>query len=572
MHSRNLDLTEQFRRTVIRMRRLVTIGVSVAIATLGVQPAMADTSTTTWGSATNLSTVGYDVTFPVVAVSGDASRAVALFTHDQGASSAQTLASTYSATGWEQHAVGATAWPIGNQRVVMSADGSKAVGVQNAGTINGFAVITSTLWDGQSWSAPIVRTATNSNADGPALAGSDTLSAGTLAYLSGPLASRVVNYIRWSGGTWTSPTPLSGAGAFAPSIDVSADGSQTVLTWRLVLLGQSYIQTRTLNNNATSAVSTIASGVSEVEPRVSASADGSTAFVVWLEPSGPNRLIRSSRLSGGTWSPPVTVSTAGPSAGPPRILTSADGSRATAAWVDGNAIRSATWQGAWSGAATVADEGNTLGGLEIAGSADASVVTAVWSGLQDTFWRVRSSTRAADQWSAPVTLSKPSTNGLAANIDSSADGLTTFAVWHEGISGQPKTVRSARASTSIVPGPNPDPTTPVVPDPEPAKTTISGWPKRIQAKKRKVTVKASVTPGLSRQVVLQSKKCRKKKCPWRTGKSKNAGPQATATVRFKIKAVPGRRYRLSVPATSTATAAEGRAAKVVAVREAARRS
>jgi hypothetical protein len=567
MHSRKLDLTEQFGRTVIRMMRLVTIGVSAAIATLAIQPATADMSSTTWGPATNLSTVGYDVTFPAVATSDDASRAVSLFTHDLGSSSGQTLASSYSDGGWEQHAVGVPAWPIGNQRVAMSADGAGAIGVQNAGTVNGYAVIASTVWDGDSWSGPIIRTATNANADGPALAGSDTMSSGTMAYLSGPLGSRTLNFVRWSGGTWTSPSPLSGSGAFPPSIDVSGDGARTVLAWRQVVLGQSFIQTRTLNNTTASATSVIASGVNEVEPRVSASTDGLTAFVVWLEPSGANRLIRSSRLSGGTWSPPVTVSTAGPSAGPPRILTSADGSRAVAAWVDGNTVRSATWQGSWGAADTVFDEGTTVSGLEIAGSQDVSVVTAIWTGLLDSFWRIRSSTKAAGVWSPPATLSKALTNGVGANIDSSADGLKTVAVWHEGISGQPKTVRSARATTSVTPDPKPDPTTPAVPDPAPpATTTISGWPKRIQAKKRKVTVKASVTPGLSRQVLLQSKKCQKRKCRWRTVKSKNTGPQATATVRFTMKAVPGRRYRLSVPATSTATAAEGRAAKVVAAK------
>lgn len=204
--------------------------------------------------------------------------------------------------------------------------------------------------------------------------------------------------------SWAAEQKLSGINGRFPqdaSIELSSDGSKATGAWQLSGSGQALIQTAsaTLTGNSANWESSphdlVTSNFSTSSPRLGLSADGKNATMVWSRDTGnfpQNPLIESASaaISGknGDWSSAQTLTGAGSFGADPTVGVSADGSQATAVWIDrannkiiGNSAnidgREATW-------GTVTNEvGSTDGTYTPPGigvSADGSRATAVFAG------------------------------------------------------------------------------------------------------------------------------------------------------------------------------------------------
>ncbi|MCO5315238.1 MAG: hypothetical protein M9938_03625 [Solirubrobacterales bacterium] len=134
------------------------------------------------------------------------------------------------------------------------------------------------------------------------------------------------------------PVDLSAPGqsAYSPQIGIAPDGTATVVWYRSN--GTSYIvqaSTRPAGGSFPVPVDLSAPGQSAFSPQIGIAPDG-TATVVWYRSNGTSYIVQAStRIPGGTFSPPVGLSAPGQSAYNLRVVSGRDGS-ATAVWSRSN--------------------------------------------------------------------------------------------------------------------------------------------------------------------------------------------------------------------------------------------
>lgn len=180
-------------------------------------------------------------------------------------------------------------------------------------------------------------------------------------------------------------------------------------------------------------------GVAANSPDLVTSDDGSRLTAVWVQQDGADPRLRlyaaSSADAGTTWSPAVAVSP--PGALLPRVAASADGSRVTAVWwgMTDSIQAAASSDGglSWSSPATVgigAEQQPT--GFPLSLSHDGSKATVAWTDYdqrQTQLLRVASSRDGGVTWSAPRSLTPANRMAMSPQLVGSADGTRVVATW-----------------------------------------------------------------------------------------------------------------------------------------------
>lgn len=241
----------------------------------------------------------------------------------------------------------------------------------------------------------------------------------------------------------TTPVQLSGAGHTAgpPDLVVDPSGTVTVAWARSDGTNIRIESARKAPGKPWSAVATLsAAGEDAYSPDLAVAPDGEVAAVWMRTDANDHYRVQSSSLPpGGTWSAPLTLSTAGDSAWDPRIAIDAGGGT-TAAWIYGAPgtareieARRRGPSGLWLPLATLSASGY-ITALDLV-AAPGGAVTAAWShgaGVLDD--RIVQARTAPDgtSWGTTATLASAS-NGTSSQVDAGVDdeGKVTV-VWQQG--------------------------------------------------------------------------------------------------------------------------------------------
>ena len=231
-------------------------------------------------------------------------------------------------------------------------------------------------------------------------------------------------------GTFGAPITLSapGQGAYSPQVAVAADGT-TIASWS----ANGVVQARTRPPGGTFAPPV------DLPPgaQVAVGADGTTT-AVWYRRNGAdtNFVVQAStRPPGGTFGPPVDLSAPGEGAVAPRVAVGADGTT-TAIWdrllftnfsVTSRTVQAGTRPpgGTFGPPVDLSTPGRNVEGIQVVVAADGTT-TAIWSRSPGSNGTVQASTRPpGGTFGAPVDLSS---NGSEYQVAAGADGTTT-AIW-----------------------------------------------------------------------------------------------------------------------------------------------
>ncbi len=93
-------------------------------------------------------------------------------------------------------------------------------------------------------------------------------------------------------------------------------------------------------------------------------------------------------------------------------------------------------------------------------------------------------------------------------------------------------------------------------------TKVKGFGKRLTTRKAMVALRATVTPGAKRKVVVQQQVCKGKKCGWKKRKSVTTKANGKVAVKVKVK-VGTTKWRLKVPANKAGLATTSGVKKVI---------
>lgn len=534
-----------------------------------------------WSAPTQLAAPG--AMSPSVAMSDDGTSAVVAY--DVGR---QVMATTWDGQGW------ATAVTLGpasayftGPSALIDGDGSHAMVVWQQKAGNDFRVQASRLVGG-TWSGPLDVIATGGQVPAPAAAMSDdgqVVVSIVVPDSSGP----TVASMWWNGSAWTAPEMLTSAPATAvtptPSVAISDDAGTAAGIWSVTTLDGSRVQAAIRTPTGWGAPEDLSvPGTQFGWPRIALSGDGEEAVAIW----GPSNLslttnVQAATWSGGSWSSPRTLSTS--SGAFPQAAITAQGQRAVAVWnATGGTVDAAWWaDGAWKAATSMSDPALSSAAVKVAlGTGDD--VAALWkttSGLIAAAVPARvpdaptgvvataEDARLTVAWTAPGRDGgRPITGYVATAAPGGAEctstGLSCTVVGLTNGVGYTVTVRATNAvgmSAASVPSPVVTPAAPIVtpsasPEPAPStiptgpspiSTVITGWPRRLRTAGGKVRVRFSVYPALGRTALVQ-----RKSRAWRTVRRLTLS--STESARVSVRLSPGR-YRVTVPANSTATSA-----------------
>ena len=248
-------------------------------------------------------------------------------------------------------------------------------------------------------------------------------------------------------GLWPQPSTLSEQGlpADGPGIAVSADGQRQAAVWTANLNSEYWAKVATsADGGATwTAPKDLSSTNYETIGNASivSSTDGQRLTAVWIQydPYQARVRVRQSADAGTTWSPGVFVSGLGVGS-IPRAALSADGTMAAVVWTNQSThtpVQVATWTqqaGLWSAPKTVGPADEDAKYPRITSSADGQTLTVTWVDGNNRL-RAATSTDAGGNWTSARDLS---TSGLAANpadLAAAADGSRLVATWVEGDDG-----------------------------------------------------------------------------------------------------------------------------------------
>lgn len=240
-------------------------------------------------------------------------------------------------------------------------------------------------------------------------------------------------------GPWSTPVDVSLPGHDASDVQVAvSDTGLATAIWKRGNGVDTVIQSSTSQSGGpwSLPVEISSAGGNAREPRVFASASG-LATAVWLFDDGADLLVQSSySLGGAAWAQARTVSLAGGNADTPEITVSATG-LATAIWSRWDGlnwiIQASTSQsgGAWALPADLSLPGEDASGQQVA-SSQTGLVNAVWQRFDGANLRIQaSSARGAGGFTPPEDISLPGADAGDAQIAIDASDLVT-AVWERG--------------------------------------------------------------------------------------------------------------------------------------------
>ena len=198
----------------------------------------------TWSTPGDLSATGGYAQSPVIGVSSDGTKAVAVWFRSNGANyivQAATATIANNAASWSSpEDLSATGQDAVGPQIGVSSDGTKAVAVwyRSNGANNIVQAATATIINNvATWSTPGDLSATGGTANAPQIGvSSDGTKAVAVWYRNNPandIVQAATATIANNVATWTSPSDLSAAGrnANAPQVGVSSDGTKAVAVW-----------------------------------------------------------------------------------------------------------------------------------------------------------------------------------------------------------------------------------------------------------------------------------------------------------------------------------------------------
>lgn len=344
-------------------------------------------------------------------------------------------------------------------KVVVNPDGDAAVIWVGYGNGSKEVVYAATRPAGGAWSQPVALSDVNGYSAEPDIA-IDPQGNATAVWTTGPQNQYgfVQTATHPAGGAWSQPAPLSDetAAAAAPHIVADSEGDLTAI-WDL---GgeEGIIQSKTRPaGGAWSSQAVDVSGEDGLSSNPQIAVDGQgNVTAVWQQKdvpggSGFHYLVQTARLSGGSWSVPLTISREDGLAMNPELAVDPAGN-ATVVWewgplatgtASGLQARSGSSGGSWGPIVYVEASGGGLvepgpSGVQLVADPQGNV-TAVWEGWSSPNFVVRTARRsAAGAWSSPITLSTGNT--LFPRIAVDPQGTVT-AVW-SGLNGTNHAVRS----------------------------------------------------------------------------------------------------------------------------------
>jgi hypothetical protein len=244
-------------------------------------------------------------------------------------------------------------------------------------------------------------------------------------------------------GSWSAPqtlTPLTGASVADPAVAVSPLGN-AVAVWGIWRAGSPkgtalQASSRLAGGSWAPPVSLTAPAAGAGQPKVGMDAVGN-AVAVWLESTSSGSVVKSANLPiAGSWSKPVRLSPAGTTAAEPALAVNSLG-QAIAAWqtADGKILAAQRSQlGSWGAPVTLAPAAFQQGSPHVALNST-GVAGVIWSRAGTTLAATRG---LLGSWSAPTALSTQSVDaanmiaideiGNAVAVFESAPGGNAFAV------------------------------------------------------------------------------------------------------------------------------------------------
>ena len=345
---------------------------------------------------------------------------------------------------------------------------------------------------GSTWAAPTALSADNINAESPALAVSENGQRATVIWYLDNQAVRSASTAD-GGSTWAKRTvagPISTSRT--PDLAGSADGNRVIAVW-----GE--FQTEDVLRYAVSADGGTTWGTpqdlsdpdfSADDPRVEMSSDGLDVVAAYVENDGVNDrvLVRTSTNGGIAWNPPQTLSDAGQNAGQPQVALSSDGSAIAVTWTRSDGLNqraqvavSDDSGGTWSSPESLSSAGLDANNAAIDGSSDGRTLTVAWQISATSGYRIqsRSSTNAGVVWSAPVTHSAEDSAADDPDVVVSADGTTAAITWYRIISFNPTRVEVVTSSDRGATWGSPDTLSDTAHDASRPLTTMSTDGRRI---------------------------------------------------------------------------------------------
>lgn len=277
---------------------------------------------------------------------------------------------------------------------------------------------------GATWSAPVNISSNQTDASGPRLVESSGIL--TAVWYQNPSANGLIHsaYSTDGGSTWSTPTPVSGAGDFAFGPEIVTDGSTVTVLWILQVGSASRVQAaQSTDGGATwsEPVYVSPNGGFASEIHVVPTGSGITAF--WgRRVASDTRVEASSSTDGGaTWQTPVSLSAVGGNAG--NIDAFVSGSAIAVVWArdDGSSRRvqatSSSDEGrTWGTPVTLSPPGSDAYGPKVL--LEGSTITAFWYRTTgaDVITQATTSTSLGAAWAAPVTLPTGAGNAVEPSV------------------------------------------------------------------------------------------------------------------------------------------------------------
>jgi len=363
-----------------------------------------------WGSISTLSPGGQDANVPQISLSSDGTRATVVWLKDINGSSSviQSVSATISGSvaNWSAVSdVSATGGGIGEPRVSLSSDGSKATAIWSRYNGSNYVVQSaSSMISGSSasWSAAADLSVAGEDAHDPQVALSFDGTKATAIWYRGNSYSSVVqsasavitgNTAGWSAGLNLSDT---GQAVHFPQISGSLNGERATAVWGRWNGSSIVVQSAsaTITGSAASwGVVTDLSASTHVArgPQIAVSANGKKAAAIWSSDEGPSTVIRSASAAiagnSSAWGNVVGLTAGGKTASSPQISISSDGSKYAAVWQRWNilnvVIQSTTARVVGNtvhrgAVVSLTTEGQNASAPQIATSLDSKSATAIW--------------------------------------------------------------------------------------------------------------------------------------------------------------------------------------------------
>ncbi len=253
--------------------------------------------------------------------------------------------------------------------------------------------------------------------------------------------------------TWSGPFAVSAPGVTAhdPIIRLSSDGTMATALWRS-FNGSSSIKTASARLSGGTATWGQITDLSPPDFNANSGADlalsgdGSKAVAVWTggDSSGGVTKVASAVIEGNSasWGSAQAISPVGLVTAAPSVLISADGTRATAAWLAGenqqigletaSALVSGT-SSTWGPVVELVAPSSTVPDFDLGLSADGTRSTAMWQANAGSTTIFRSASAAINgttsAWAGVSSVSPPVASTWASDLELSADGSRATALW-----------------------------------------------------------------------------------------------------------------------------------------------